>query len=235
MNELYLYTPLIGLIAATHALYWRNKDFLIPSLWLFTLLLMYNFASSSGTYYAPLALFNRYLYPIAFPAIILTAAFIEQLLFNRDKDSARLFKERFFWGCFIVIFLVVFGGYQSLNIVRSAKIPMGWANEGKIISNILLPSNRIYTDNLSIKAIEFYWKYPERMGAIDFEEMPVSTALSNGSHIFIHKRAVNWLEINEGMWLTKSTTYHKPYFYENIPESWKIVWQNSNATLYRVE
>ena len=237
LNIQFLFTPLIGIIATLYARYWNDKAYFIPSLWLITLIFMFNFSSSSTSSYTPLALFERYLYLIYFPAIVLTAGFIDKLLFNRkkEKNEDEIAKERFFWGAIIVLFFLLVAGYQTLSYLRYAKNSHGWADEGKAVSNILKPSDRIYTDVLNIKALEFYWGYPQKMEAVDFEGMDSLEKIAAGSFILIHPTAINWLDVNAGMWLSKGNVYLKPLFYNNIPSSWKVVWQNEIATLYRVE
>ncbi|OGW51330.1 MAG: hypothetical protein A2Z50_00980 [Nitrospirae bacterium RBG_19FT_COMBO_42_15] len=86
-----------------------------------------------------------------------------------------------------------------------------------------------------MKSLEFFWKYPKKMEIIDFEGMQPTNDIPAGSYILTHPGAINWLEVNAGMWLSKGNVYVKPYFYENIPPSWKVVWQNSRAILYKVE
>jgi len=46
-NNQFLYLPLLGLLASLVALYRKDKSFLFPAVWLITLCLMFNFASSS--------------------------------------------------------------------------------------------------------------------------------------------------------------------------------------------
>lgn len=237
LNVQFLFTPLIGIIATLYARYWNDKAYFIPSLWLITLIFMFNFSSSSTSSYTPLALFERYLYLIYFPAIILTAGFIDKLLLNKKEERIKeeIGRERFFWGLVISFFFIIIAVYQTQSHLRHARIPQGWADEGRIVSAILKPSDRVYTDILNIKALEFYWNYPQNMEAEDFEEMKSSKKISAGSFVLIHPRAINWLDVNAGMWLSKGNVYIKPYFYDNIPPSWKVVWKNEMATLYRVE
>ena len=240
LNSQFLFTPFLGLIASLYAAYSRERSFLIPALWMITLAVMFNFSSSSTSSYTPLVLFNRYLYPVFFPAIILTGGFFDRLLFAKNKEdenhiSAEAVRERFFWGAIFALLFIIITGYQTLNYIRHAKIPQGWAQEGRILSAILSPSDRIYTDILNMKSLEFFWKYPKKMEIIDFEGMQPTNDIPAGSYILTHPGAINWLEVNAGMWLSKGNVYVKPYFYENIPPSWKVVWQNSRAILYKVE
>jgi len=236
LNVQLLHLPLIGVIASLYAFYWRDKCFLIPSLWLLTLCFMFNFSTSHFSYYAPLALFERYLYPICFPAVILAAGFFNKLCFKEKQNASHgLERERLFWGMVLAVALILIAGYQTVNTIRYAMYPKGWAPEARIISNVLKPSDRVYADILSVKALEFFWGYPEEVGTIDFEDMKLSHEVSNGSFVFVHPVALEWLETNAGMWVGKGPVYNKPNFVANRPSSWKLVWEKNNARLYHVE
>lgn len=233
LNSQFLYLPLLGVIASLYALYCKDKLFLIPGLWLITLCFMYSFSTTSFSYYAPMVLYQRYLYPIYLPAIVLVSGFIVKLLFYSDNNQhGKIYKGKRIWGIILIVFLVIIGGKQTFY---SIKHKSDWSSEVRAISNMITPSDQTYADIISVKALEFFWRYPDDMKTIDFEGINFSSEIQRGSYIFINPKYVNWLVLNEGMWVNKYPIYKKPYFYEKIPSNWKEIWKDGSAKLYQVE
>ena len=213
----------------------KTSAFLAPSLWLLSLFLMFNFASSSFLSYTPLALFERYLYPVLFPSVILTSGLIGKLFSRDEAEGVNIYREKIFWGLILTVFLLVAGGYQTFRSVRGVQSINDWTSEVRAVSAILKPADKVYTDSISIKGLEFSWRYPIKYGAINFEGLEQTSKPEAGSFVFINQRYINWLVNNAGMWLNNGPKYSSPFFLESISPSWKIIWQNSNATLYKVE
>jgi len=227
----FLFLPLIGLIAAFHGWYSRDKSFLIPSLWLVTLLLMFNFASSSLSSYMPLALFHRYFYLIIFPSIVLASGLIAKLVFEgvgTSQDEVQ--KERRFWGVLVAIALLLMGGYFIQGSLRS--FPSTWVSEVRSLSSTIDTSSPLFADTLSIRGLEFFGGYPNKTERTDFANVMSPDEIRSGSLVLVNKAYIDWLNRHGGLWLT---AFRKHEFYENPPPSWKKVWQNGNAQLYRVE
>jgi hypothetical protein len=226
--------PLLGLVGAAHGFYWRNRSFLVPSLWFLSLVVMFNFASSSLSSYLPLALFDRYLYPICLPAIVLTAGFVDNLLgvrAERHDDSRR---ERIFWGGLLALVLILNAGYQTFRNVRDIGKTKAWTSEVRVLSKFVQPRDQVFTDPISQKALEFLWRYPEETHIVNFEDMH-SPQVPLNSFVLVNRTYADWLDTNAGMWVTRIADYKKLTVYDQAPLSWKTVWHNGNATLYRVE
>jgi hypothetical protein len=98
----------------------------------------------------------------------------------------------------------------------------------------ITPSDVLYTDPLTRKALEFHWKYPESTRLADFEGLGAE-AVPSGSYVLLDTHRLRWLDANVSMWLTKDYGYHEPAFAKTRPASWKPLWRNPYATLYRVE
>jgi 4-amino-4-deoxy-L-arabinose transferase-like glycosyltransferase len=233
LNDQYLYLPFFGIIAWAHSLYWKNKGFLIPFLWMIIPAFMYNFSSHSLSSYIPLVLYDSYLLPMIFPAALLTSGFIEKLLSNKvENREIMISRERIFWGIVLTALLIGISSYETFRAVRDIGRTKS-IYETRIASSILKPSDRIYTDPLSRKSLEFFWRYPEEMNVIDFENMKGRDITSN-SFVLLDCARLNYLKVNVGMWLTKDYGYKEPNFFERPPHSWKRVWGNANAALYHV-
>jgi len=234
LNEQSLFLPFFGLVAAAHALHWKDRSFLIPTLWMLTLAFMYNFGSASFSSYTPLVLYTRYLHPIMLPATVLTGGFITKLLAVKSTTTSQEgSKERFFWGMVIACLVASTSLYLAFRQIKDTSTSRT-IYEIRRLSGIIKPTDKVYTDPLSRKALEFFWKYPKETKTIDFEGMRADQVEPN-SFVLTDKFRLDWLKVNVSMWLTKDYGYHEPEFVSKPPESWKRVWQNQHATLYKVE
>lgn len=235
LNPLFLYVPAFGLVAWAHSIYRRGCNSInIAGFWMITLAFMYNFSSCSTSSYTPLVLSDRYLHPIMFPASLLVAGFIIQMFSGtRTDDQADVGKERFFWGALISVMLVLIALNGTLRLVRDLGQTKSVYEPIKA-TKLITPADRVYTDPLTTKSLEFSWKYPESMNVVDFEDMRADDIGPN-SFVLIDRFRVAWLKVNVDMWLTNEYGYHEPEFFKKPPESWKVVWQNVHATLYRVD
>jgi hypothetical protein len=233
LKSQFLYLPLFAAIIVLHAIYWRNRSFLIPAVWFATLVLMFNFSSSSLTSYTPLILFDRYLFPILFPATILSAGFLGDLFSRKiSNPDGNTHREKVFWGTAIILVLLLIAGYQNYS---NRKWYPGWVSEVKAVSRLLQPSARLYTDILSIHGLEFFWGYPEQMATVNFEDMAASTNIQPGSHVLVNRKYLEWLANMAGWWPTKSENYRKPEYYDLVPSTWKRIWGDDDAALYYAE
>ena len=233
LNSQFLYLPLFAAIVVLHAIYWRNKSFLIPGVWFVSLVLMFNFSTSSLKSYIPLVLFDRYLYPVLLPATILAAGFVAAL-FNGNNALQNEYtrREKVFWGTVIVLSLLLVGGYKNYS---NRKWYPGWISGVKIVSGLITPSDRLYTDILSIHGLEFFWGYPEQMNTVNFEDMDASSEITQDSYVLINTKYLDWLSSKAGWWPTKNDDYRKPEFYNLAPPSWEGIWGDDDATLYFVK
>ena len=76
LNRPMSFVPASAILGVAWALLFRRRSFVMPSIWLISLLLMFNFMSSSFTSYKPLPLFDRYLYPILLPSLVIMGGFL---------------------------------------------------------------------------------------------------------------------------------------------------------------
>lgn len=230
VNSAFLFLPLLGIIACVHALYWKDRSFLIPSIWLVTLLLMFNFASSSRASYSPLPLFERYFYPVIFPSVLVVSGLLGKLIFP-NKTENEIDKERRFWGGALIAFVLAVGG---ASLYWQERVPSKWGSEVRAISRIINPSSRLYADPLTLRGLEFFGGYPRHTAWFDFEGIESREEIQAGSYVMVNSRYLQWLNLNKGMWLSKSSGYKYHEFYEHPPLSWKKVFENGNAVLYEV-
>jgi 4-amino-4-deoxy-L-arabinose transferase-like glycosyltransferase len=229
LNARFLYVPLLAAIVSLHALYRRDKTFLIPGLWAGTLAFMFNFSSSSMRSYVPLVLFDRYLYPLFLPCIALIAGFLAWLLWPATDDR-RVHREGRFWGTLLIGWLLLIAAYGNYAYRRF--LP-GWAAEVRTLSKVLKPTDRVYADILSIHGLQFFWSYPGNMNVVNFEDMSPTTPIHAGDYVLLNQRYLGWLTGKAGWWPTEHADYAPPAFVHDVPSTWEKVWGNGNATLYR--
>jgi len=233
LNPRFLFLPFVGLLAAAHALYWKDRSSFIPALWMLTLAFMYNFASSSFSSYTPLVLYERYLHPLMLPATVLTAGLLTKLLAaDHQATPQTTYGERFFWGSVVAVMIVSIAGYSAFRTVRDVdRIRSIYSI--RQIAGLMNPTDTVYTDPLTGKALEFFWRFPSSTGLVNSEGMRAED-IKPGSFVFVDKHRLEWLKVNVSMWLTKDYGYHEPEFSGRAPDSWTRLWRNENGALYRV-
>lgn len=225
------YLPLLGLLAAAYALFRRDRRYLVPIVWLVSLALMFNFASSSTREYVPLLLFDRYLYPLLLPATVLVAGLLASPFDEAYPSSPELRRERRFWSGALALFM--FGAYAWQN--REYRyVGTGWTEEVEVVSGLVQPSDRIYTDAHSIFGLDFHWGYPDDLNAVNFEDVAPTTDFRPGDYVLVNHAYLAHLERYSGWWPTQSNPFVPPDFAVDPPSDWEVVWSNGNGTLYGV-
>ncbi len=233
-NKEFLYLPVFGMIGTAYAVFWKRREFLLPCVWLLTLCVMFNFSSSSMSHYLPLALFNRYLYPLCFPAVLVTAGLLSALLTGSHTPRTGLDRERRFWGLALTLALIFLAGYHTFRAVRDVATQRAWMADTHAAAQLLKPGDLVLTDPISQRGLEFYWGYDSRSSIKDFEGL-TAQQIPSQSYVLTNERYLGWLNDNAGMWLSDISGYRAPQCSDSAPANWKLVWGNENATLYFVE
>jgi len=198
----------------------KIKAFLVPGIWFISLVFMFNFASSSFTFYRPLVLFDRYLYPLLFPAVLIAAGFIDALV-----PRMHLFGWEN-WKRLLAAALMIGGvGFACIKgFDENLKKGIGSPVE-RIVSQMLSPEDELLTDVRTAWVLNYFWDYPEKTGVRDFEgistqEVPPSV------HVLINRDRIEFLQSAYG--------YAFPEFCENIPTHWILEWSGNRAELFRI-
>lgn len=237
-SRTFFYLPLIGLGATLWA--WRRGDrrFLIPSLWLWSLVLMFNFSSSSTATYTPLALFHRYLSPIFFPAIVLVSGFLATAITVDRRSRTRGRPAIAQWSALAIgLFVAWIGAHDLFVALRNDST---WLEEIRALRDRVNPATRIYSDGLSLRAFEFFNDFPRRTEWIDLRDVSSPDQIAEGSLVLVYPPGIEWLDRNAGMWVawpapgpTDRNGYLRQHFYRDPPASWTTVWQSGGVRLYR--
>ena len=125
---------------------------------------------------------------------------------------------------------------RSIRAIRSLCVSAcsGLGNCTKGSAFPVKPSSPFYSDILTLRMLEFFSGYPVQTSWIDFESINSTGELKPGSMVMVNKRYIAWLDKNGGMWLSKRSGYRKHEFYDHPPQTWRRIYESSNAVLYQL-
>jgi hypothetical protein len=229
LDRTLLCLPLVGVAATVYGWRRRDRSLLLVAAWLWSLVFMFNFGSTSTKAYIPLALFQRYLYPVFLPSALLVAGFVCALVFRPSRG--RLAWVRPAAGAIACAF-IAWAGWPSLYF--GLRYPPQWNSEVRTLKETVQPDSKLYADTFSIRAFEFLRGYPRKTAWTDFEQLPSESDIGNGSLVLVNPRYIEWLERHGGIWGSRRSGYRVHDFYRKPPGDWTRVWQNGSVFLYRV-
>lgn len=230
LSRLYLCLPALALLGMAWKAYAGRHQHLLVNLWFITLLLMFNFMTSSFSSYKPLVIIDRYLYQLMLPAILVTAHFLAQLL--REGGN----RESQFWGVVLLCGLLALSGRGLVTITTNRVQTVE-----REISKGLADGQVLYTDHYSLAGLIFFrdrrlagtsainrsWERAVTgpAGETTWERLAV-TDFPPGSYILVNPETFSFL--------TDLYRYEPPAFAVSPPPNWEVVRQVRQATLYRV-
>jgi hypothetical protein len=230
--------PAIGLAAAVIGWARGRRQFVIPGLWLASLVLMFNFASSSTTSYVPLALSHRYLYLEVFPAIVLASGFLWTVVASTRDAGTGAWIAR---GAAAVAVAVICWGAAPPLYFGVVKRSDWWMSDVRLLDEHVTPATSVYADALSLRAFEFFDRYPATTRWTEFDDISTADQIAPGSLVIVNGHYLEWLQRNAGMWVnwpapgpTDFSGYRQHTFYKTAPPSWQLIWSNDNTRVYRV-
>jgi hypothetical protein len=209
-------------IAIVYGLFRRFRAFVFPALWFLSLATVLNFMSSTLQSYRPLVLYDRYLYPLLFPGVLLTAGLLDVLIAPRQLRRHEAYRERFFWGCLVAVPVacaclagIVYGAVKTRDL----------SSAEQTIAHMLTPSDPIYSDRATAMTLRFFWGFPEKTQTKTFEELAGHDPPA-GAHVVINKKRIDYARA--------AYKRHFPEFCDEIPESWLRRWSGRGVELYKV-
>lgn len=213
--------PAMAILGALWMGLFRPRSCVIPTVWLVSLLFMFNFMTSSFTGYRPLPLFDRYLYPILLPSLVIIGSFLACLL--NGFGESRVDGERRFWA---VILLVGFCGLSFYSVRSLTKLRPEHVE--RRIAVQLRDGDVIYSDSDTAANLVFF-----RTGTllrandvtIAWEGIAVDSLLNN-SYVLIRRDRIKFLSTHYG--------YKAPEYAAAPPSTWKSVWREGEAELFCV-
>jgi hypothetical protein len=221
-NSRMSFMPALAILGAAWAFVFRRRAFVTPTIWLISLLVMFNFMTSSFSAYKPLPLLDhRHLYPIVLPSLVIVGGFLATLLME-DSDG-RVRRERRFW---VWVMIVVFCGISAIGIRSTMFRP------DQIERNVaarLRKADIVYTDYRTAANLVFFRTgllLPSDATTIAWEKKVGQGEIPNGAYVFVNKDKTDFLK--------KSYKYDHPDFVGKPPSTWERVLIYRNASLYLV-
>jgi len=211
--------PAFAMIAIAWGVVVKDQRFLIPGVWLITLLAFFNFGSMSFVGYKPMPLNEHYFYLVIFPAVILVSGLVATLLKSGTEWNLR--QERRFWAgatSFAFVLLCI----KGVGALKERPEQMALDAAMKLSS-----SDIVYTDYRTAASLVFF-----RHGLLlrsDWNTVPyenlATSDMHSGAYVLINKPMTEYL--------AKTFGYSVPEFVNNPPKAWKEVWREYGATLFR--
>jgi 4-amino-4-deoxy-L-arabinose transferase-like glycosyltransferase len=219
-NSQMSFAPALAILGVAWVAVFRLPSLSIPITWLSSLLLMFNFMTSSFRSYKPLPPFDRYLHPILLPSAILMGCFLAMLL--TTQSNSRLRAERSFWALLLIL---GFLGLSARGVWNDYSNRRDKAE--RLVAKRLRPNDVVYTDLVSAANLVFFRTgllLPSDKTTIAWEAREPSQ-VSHGDYVFVDRDVTDYIAQESG---------YKSRFLEPIPSSWKPVWTSGRATLYVV-
>jgi hypothetical protein len=200
-------------------------------IWLVTQMLLFNFGSSSLTSYRPLPLefYERYLYPLLLPSVLLCSGWLT--LLSRQSDVPRLASERRFWATIVAAGIVITVAV-SLKDLRSHPLQMI-----QHVADRLKPTDTVYADFYTAQFLAFF-AHNQILNADELAQAkpitPYETLkayeMQSGAYVVINARNLDFSVSRQG-----TSKYKAPTFYVQHPSSWKLVSEERGVTLFKIE
>ncbi len=211
----------VATLAVCYALFKKWRSWAFVASWFVYHVVVFNFGSHSLRNYMPLPTADRYLWTLLLPAVLLTSAFLDSLL--RECRNVRRWNERdsAFWAGALV--LVLFLGFAH-GIYRNFKEESKFEIE-KMLARLLSPDTALFSDDLTLAGLKFFWGYPEGTHLAEFRGMQAKQ-IPRAVYVLVNPKRAAILE-QQG-W--------KPpdFLYGDIPGSWIQKWERPPARLYWV-
>jgi 4-amino-4-deoxy-L-arabinose transferase-like glycosyltransferase len=213
--------PMLAIVALACAAFMKDRRFVVPAIWLLTLMGMFDFGSTSPLEYKPLPLLERYLYPILLPSAVLVSGALATLW--RAEGVQEFVIKRRSWSS---ILLLAFSVSCMHDAVRLTSRPE------QVVRDVLPKlriSDVVYTDHRSASTLVFL--RTGKMLAADRTTIPYVglslESLNKGTYMFINRDKLEFLALSYG--------YKVPAFVIDPPKTWQNVWNEKGAVLFRVQ
>jgi hypothetical protein len=212
----------LAALAVCYAVFKGMWSYAFVGAWFSYHVLVFNFGSHSLRSYMPLPMYDRYLWTLLLPAVLLTAAFVDEV-WRSGKTAAAGWREadNMFWAGMLAAVLAL--GFVH-GIYRNFKDQPTFEVE-KVLSRLLTPETPVFSDGITLSRLRFFWTYPERTHSVEFGGLQARD-IPHGAYVLVNpKRAEILLQLG---W--------KPpeFFYRDVPTVWVPTWESPPARLYRV-
>jgi hypothetical protein len=123
----------------------------------------------------------------------------------------------------------------GIDLLRAFKYPPNWLAEVRSIRPVVTTDTPVYTDTLTLRALNFLSGYPNKTEWIDFNAVGSPEQIRPGSLVIVNRPAIKWLDDHGGIWEDRISGYRRHAFYESRPASWTPVRQTATFSAYRTD
>ena len=211
----------LALLAVCYGVFRGVRSYAFVGVWFLYHVLVFNFGSHSLRSYMPLPMYDRYLWSLLLPAMLLTAAFVDDVYRSGKTAAGTRQSDNVFWAGMLAAVLAL--GFAH-GIYRNFKDAPTFGVE-KALSRLLTPDTAVFADGITLSRLRFFWGYPERTHWVEFGGLQARD-IPNGAYVLVNpKRAEILLQLG---WRPPE------FFYRDVPTVWVPTWENPPARLYRV-
>ncbi len=213
--------PIFAAIALAWAVVFRHYKYAMPGIWFVSLVLMYNFASSSFETYRPQPIADRLLFPLMLPSVLLCAGLLADLFVSGPDSAVR--RERAFLAWTLIAVFSLQSAPKMLHVLTSRPDATERAVAGK-----LRKTDIVYTDYMTVYNLAFFRDgtlVRSTETTIPYEKLTVA-AMKGGAYVLIDKRRADSI--------TSWYNYRRPPFVDSPPETWRKVWADERAILFQI-
>ncbi len=172
--------------------------------------------------------FERYLYPVLLPSVLLCSGLLA-FLYQRRTIAAPAGGRRF-WAAVVTIGILA-NVALSLRHVRPHPLEMI-----RHVAERLKPSDIVYTDFYTAVSLAFF----SQNRILNLDEAAHATpitpyetlspeAMKPGAYVVINDRALDFVVSRKG-----TTTYEAPVFYRRHPASWTLISKEGGVALFKI-
>ena len=226
-NMLLAGLPLLGLVAAFWAFATRRRHLIAPAVWLVSLMLLFNFMTTSFESYKPLPLIPylvRYLSPLLFPAAVLLAGALTSLnAAQSDRSVNRVGSIRPTMGAALLVLALLMtlpGLVKTVTLQRFAPEQRALAtmSDGDLLfTDMRSAGNLVYLKDGLLQS--------RSDQIVPFEDVRLEEFPANSLVLVNHQMC---------QLLVEAFSYRPPALFESIPEGWAPLWSEGPCSLYQV-
>lgn len=212
------YLPSLALLGIAWTLLFQRRGLSTPSVWLISLMIMFNFMTTSFRSYLPMLLTNRYIYAIILPSLVISGGFLAKLLLA--GSDLRITHERRFWAVTVMAFMCLAVGVRLRSHMHSTH-PIERAVAARLGGGDI-----VYTDHRTAATLAFFRSgvlAPSTDTTLAWEN---ETRIPKGSYVLVNDDMIGFL--------SEHYKYTSPGFVAESLSAWKPLSTYNHAVLYLV-
>ncbi len=212
---------LAALLTTVLSFFRKFRHLRFTALWFLSLVIMFNFGSTSLASYKPLPMFAKFLIPLMLPSILCVAGLLahRRVEASGKPEGAGSIAVPRVMALLIVIIFCAMGFWANFLDGPQNRLE-------RDASTLAGPDDIVYTDNRTMPILEFFWQYPDETRLVDFYGMS-GADIPVGSYVLVNK--------NRLVFLNEFYDMELPDFYGSVPGNWEVILDGREGELYLVQ